>query len=48
MVRFAKNEKEKKVCQSLQLGLERFHGVAILGFNSAEWFFSAIGAIMAG
>ncbi|CAN9499326.1 unnamed protein product [Ophioblennius macclurei] len=32
----------------MKLGLERFHGVAILGFNSAEWFFSAIGAIMAG
>ncbi|XP_029909403.1 long-chain-fatty-acid--CoA ligase ACSBG1 [Myripristis murdjan] len=32
----------------LKLGLERFHGVAILGFNSAEWFFSAIGAIIAG
>ncbi|KAJ8344510.1 hypothetical protein SKAU_G00318390 [Synaphobranchus kaupii] len=32
----------------LKLGLERFHSVAILGFNSAEWFFSAIGAIFAG
>ncbi|CAK6951013.1 long-chain-fatty-acid--CoA ligase ACSBG1 isoform X2 [Scomber scombrus] len=32
----------------IKLGLERFHGVAILGFNSAEWFFSAVGAIMAG
>ncbi|KAJ8417284.1 hypothetical protein AAFF_G00285110 [Aldrovandia affinis] len=32
----------------LKLGLERFHCVAILGFNSAEWFFSAIGAIFAG
>ncbi|XP_029953055.1 long-chain-fatty-acid--CoA ligase ACSBG1 isoform X1 [Salarias fasciatus] len=32
----------------IKLGLERFHGVAILGFNSAEWFISAIGAIMAG
>ncbi|KAM6960473.1 long-chain-fatty-acid--CoA ligase ACSBG1 [Aplochiton taeniatus] len=32
----------------LKLGLERFHGVAILGFNSPEWFFSAIGAIIAG
>ncbi|XP_032380556.1 long-chain-fatty-acid--CoA ligase ACSBG1 [Etheostoma spectabile] len=32
----------------LKLGLKRFHGVAILGFNSAEWFFSAVGAIMAG
>ncbi|XP_071354752.1 long-chain-fatty-acid--CoA ligase ACSBG1 [Trachinotus anak] len=32
----------------IKLGLERFHGVAILGFNSAEWFFSAVGAILAG
>ncbi|XP_047452923.1 long-chain-fatty-acid--CoA ligase ACSBG1 isoform X2 [Mugil cephalus] len=32
----------------IKLGLERFHGVAILGFNSAEWFFSAVGAVMAG
>lgn len=32
----------------LQLGLERCHGVGILGFNSAEWFISDIGAILAG
>ncbi|NWW26820.1 ACBG2 ligase, partial [Falcunculus frontatus] len=32
----------------LQLGLERFHGVGILGFNSAEWFIADIGAILAG
>ncbi|KAM9376062.1 long-chain-fatty-acid--CoA ligase ACSBG2 [Pholidichthys leucotaenia] len=32
----------------IKLGLERFHGVGILGFNSAEWFFSAVGAVMAG
>ncbi|XP_040894805.1 long-chain-fatty-acid--CoA ligase ACSBG1 [Toxotes jaculatrix] len=32
----------------IKLGLERFRGVAILGSNSAEWFFSAVGAIMAG
>ncbi len=32
----------------IALGLEPFHGVAILGFNSPEWFFSDIGAIMAG
>ncbi|XP_023278283.1 long-chain-fatty-acid--CoA ligase ACSBG1 isoform X3 [Seriola lalandi dorsalis] len=32
----------------IKLGLERFHGVAILGFNSTEWFFSAVGAILAG
>ncbi|NXU52153.1 ACBG2 ligase, partial [Turnix velox] len=32
----------------LQLGLKRFHGVCILGFNSAEWFIADIGAILAG
>ncbi|KAM3876318.1 long-chain-fatty-acid--CoA ligase ACSBG2 [Diretmus argenteus] len=32
----------------LKLGLERGHGVGILGFNSAEWFISDIGAILAG
>ncbi|KAF5902535.1 long-chain-fatty-acid--CoA ligase ACSBG1 [Clarias magur] len=32
----------------LKLGLERFHSVAILGFNSPEWFFSAVGAVFAG
>lgn len=32
----------------LKLGLERFHSVAILGFNSAEWFVSAVGAVFAG
>ncbi|XP_026540924.1 long-chain-fatty-acid--CoA ligase ACSBG1 isoform X2 [Notechis scutatus] len=32
----------------LKLGLERFHSVAILGFNSAEWFISAVGAVFAG
>ncbi|XP_062858240.1 long-chain-fatty-acid--CoA ligase ACSBG1 isoform X2 [Trichomycterus rosablanca] len=32
----------------LKIGLERFHSVAILGFNSAEWFFSAVGAVFAG
>lgn len=31
-----------------QLGLERFRGVCILGFNSVEWFLSDIGAILAG
>uniref|UniRef100_A0A8C6VPT1 Long-chain-fatty-acid--CoA ligase ACSBG1 n=1 Tax=Naja naja TaxID=35670 RepID=A0A8C6VPT1_NAJNA len=33
---------------SSKLGLERFHSVAILGFNSAEWFISAVGAVFAG
>ncbi|XP_067390786.1 long-chain-fatty-acid--CoA ligase ACSBG1 isoform X4 [Emydura macquarii macquarii] len=32
----------------LKLGLERFHSVAILGFNSPEWFISAVGSIFAG
>ncbi|XP_069482633.1 long-chain-fatty-acid--CoA ligase ACSBG2-like [Ambystoma mexicanum] len=32
----------------LKLGLERFHSVGILGFNSPEWFIANIGAIMAG
>nr|XP_033792951.1 long-chain-fatty-acid--CoA ligase ACSBG2-like isoform X2 [Geotrypetes seraphini] len=32
----------------LKLGLEPFHGVGILGYNSMEWFISDIGAIMAG
>ncbi|KAJ1212734.1 hypothetical protein NDU88_000383 [Pleurodeles waltl] len=32
----------------LKLGLERFHGVGILGSNSPEWFIGHIGAIMAG
>ncbi|XP_069046824.1 long-chain-fatty-acid--CoA ligase ACSBG1 isoform X1 [Lepisosteus oculatus] len=42
-----------KLCRAaarsfLKLGLQRFHSVAILGFNSAEWFISAVGAIFAG
>ncbi|XP_058231633.1 long-chain-fatty-acid--CoA ligase ACSBG2-like isoform X3 [Hemibagrus wyckioides] len=32
----------------LKLGLGRFHGVGILGFNSPEWFIADIGCIMAG
>ncbi|XP_053708910.1 long-chain-fatty-acid--CoA ligase ACSBG2 isoform X1 [Synchiropus splendidus] len=32
----------------LKLGLERFHGVCILGFNSAEWLIADLGAILAG
>ncbi|XP_078280110.1 long-chain-fatty-acid--CoA ligase ACSBG2 [Rhinoraja longicauda] len=32
----------------LKLGLERFNGVGILGFNSPEWFIADIGAILAG
>ena len=32
----------------IQLGLEPYHSVAIIGFNSPEWFMSDVGAIMAG
>ncbi|KAG5847262.1 hypothetical protein ANANG_G00124130 [Anguilla anguilla] len=32
----------------LKLGLERYHSVGILGFNSTEWLISNIGAIFAG
>ncbi|XP_076977090.1 long-chain-fatty-acid--CoA ligase ACSBG2-like isoform X2 [Tamandua tetradactyla] len=32
----------------IKLGLERFRGVGILGFNSAEWLIAALGAIFAG
>ncbi|XP_053514837.1 long-chain-fatty-acid--CoA ligase ACSBG1 isoform X2 [Artibeus jamaicensis] len=32
----------------LKLGLERAHSVAILGFNSPEWFISAVGTVFAG
>ncbi|XP_059551240.1 long-chain-fatty-acid--CoA ligase ACSBG2 isoform X1 [Myotis daubentonii] len=32
----------------LKLGLERFHGVGILGFNSAEWVIASVGTILAG
>ncbi|XP_066499586.1 long-chain-fatty-acid--CoA ligase ACSBG2 isoform X1 [Hoplias malabaricus] len=32
----------------LKIGLERYHGVGILGFNSPEWFISDIAAIFAG
>ncbi|XP_078533832.1 long-chain-fatty-acid--CoA ligase ACSBG2-like [Lissotriton helveticus] len=32
----------------LKLGLERFHGVGILGSNSPEWFIGHLGAIIAG
>ncbi|KAJ8389604.1 hypothetical protein AAFF_G00118410 [Aldrovandia affinis] len=32
----------------LKLGLERYHGVGILGFNSREWFIANIGGILAG
>ncbi|XP_035311298.1 long-chain-fatty-acid--CoA ligase ACSBG2 isoform X1 [Cricetulus griseus] len=32
----------------LKVGLERFHGVGIMGSNSTEWVIANIGAIMAG
>lgn len=32
----------------VRLGLERHHGVCILGFNSPEWFISYLAGIMAG
>ncbi|XP_042833861.1 long-chain-fatty-acid--CoA ligase ACSBG2 isoform X3 [Panthera tigris] len=32
----------------IKLGLQRFHGVGILGFNSVEWFIASVGAILAG
>lgn len=32
----------------LKLGLEWAHSVAILGFNSPEWFLSAVGTVFAG
>ncbi|KAM9312859.1 long-chain-fatty-acid--CoA ligase ACSBG1 [Gastrophryne carolinensis] len=32
----------------LKLGLKRFYSVGILGFNSPEWFISAVGTVFAG
>ena len=32
----------------IKLGLQRFHSVCILGFNSPEWFISQMGGIIAG
>ena len=32
----------------IELALEPFHGVCILGFNAPEWFIAQMGAIMAG
>lgn len=32
----------------IKLGLEPYHSVAILAFNSPEWFYSELGAIHAG
>ena len=30
----------------IRLGLERYHGVCILGFNAPEWFISYLAGIM--
>ena len=30
----------------VRLGLERFHGVCILGFNAPEWFIGYLAGIM--
>ena len=35
-------------CVCVQLGLERYHGVAIIGFNSPEWFISYLAGVFAG
>ncbi|KAG8303296.1 acyl-CoA synthetase bubblegum member [Homalodisca vitripennis] len=32
----------------IQLGLQKYHGVCIIGFNSPEWFYADLGAIYAG
>ncbi|XP_033634733.1 long-chain-fatty-acid--CoA ligase ACSBG2-like isoform X1 [Asterias rubens] len=32
----------------LKLGLERYHGVGIIGFNSPEWFICSMGSMFAG
>ncbi|XP_062481162.1 long-chain-fatty-acid--CoA ligase ACSBG2 isoform X1 [Pezoporus occidentalis] len=42
------NECWKAAKSFLKLGLERFHGVCILGFNAAEWIIADIAAILAG
>ncbi|KAH0619837.1 hypothetical protein JD844_014168 [Phrynosoma platyrhinos] len=39
---------QKAAKSFLKLGLQRFHSVAILGFNSPEWFISAVGTVFAG
>ena len=31
----------------LQLGVDPFHGVCILGFNAPEWHISCLGSILA-
>ncbi|XP_069945343.1 long-chain-fatty-acid--CoA ligase ACSBG2 [Cherax quadricarinatus] len=42
-------EESKTVAKAfIRLGLERFHGVCIMGFNSPEWLIANFGAIYAG
>uniref|UniRef100_A0A6I8RHL1 Long-chain-fatty-acid--CoA ligase ACSBG1 n=1 Tax=Xenopus tropicalis TaxID=8364 RepID=A0A6I8RHL1_XENTR len=43
-----KHTQQDGSAHSRMLGLERFHSVGILGFNSEEWFISAIGTVFAG
>ncbi|KAF2885767.1 hypothetical protein ILUMI_20402 [Ignelater luminosus] len=49
-INYSEYEKQVRTCAKafLQLGLERYHSVCILGFNSPEWFMSSLGAIYAG
>ena len=41
-------EVQKAAKSMIALGLERYHGVGIIGFNSPEWFMTALGSIFAG
>lgn len=47
---FKQYEEQVRICAKafLKLGLERYHSVCILGFNSPEWFISDVAAIYAG
>lgn len=49
-ITYKEYEEKVRICAKafLKLGLERYHSVCILGFNSPEWFFSDLGAIYAG
>uniref|UniRef100_A0A4W3IGX2 long-chain-fatty-acid--CoA ligase n=2 Tax=Callorhinchus milii TaxID=7868 RepID=A0A4W3IGX2_CALMI len=42
------NESRRAAKSFLYLGLELYHGVGIIGFNSPEWFFANMGAILGG
>ena len=39
---------ERKSDNIFQIGLEQYHAVGIVGFNSPEWFIADLGAIFAG